>query len=376
MPVMVSTVGNRRTRDPSRESKKVAKESSRGGYSICVKRSSALLLAILSTSAAPAFANGECAPTAILDGTPAVLGPATKVLLANGLRVEPAGLPPGDCPALSVRMTRAEGGYRIAISDPWGRSAERFVSDLETAGALVASWANADLVESTADLPATPVAPVIPTATTSPAVEAVEEPLPEVIVPASEENKEDVAPKEAAPAPAIDDSTAIILRLSGETGVGRDRTRWSGANLSACAPISIFCFGVSGRFNVSDDGRRAADGYLGLNLPLELGPLSVIPGVGIGGGWISEDDSRQSFRGRRGGRISIIELDDDDDGEDGLDPRIEGRVDATLHLFDRLHLQVGASISTAPTFDDDVELQGEHGTTIVRTSAGLVWGTH
>lgn len=381
-------VGNRVERDPSRESKKSAKESRRGGYSPLVKQTRLLIFAAFGVFFAPdALAQSECAPTAILDGNAALLGPATKLLIAKGLRVEPAGLPPGDCPALNVRLTRAEGGYRLNIRDPWGRTADRFVRDLETVGTLVASWANVSLVEGTAvpEISAPPVQEPavvvpevkVPEVTTATTAQPIVAPVAPVEVPVEEAPKEE-APAEIVPVPEASNSSAIILRLSGEGGVGRDRARWAGVGLSACAPISVFCLGVSGRYNRSDEERSAADGFLFLGLPLAMGPVTITPSVGGGGGWMSSSDRElrplARCRGRNCAERSIVRGDDDDDGEMGLDPRVEARLDASIALAESFHLQLGGSITASPSLDDELVLEGDPANTIVRASAGLVWG--
>lgn len=343
----------------------------------------------------PALGSADtCPPTATIGGPAALAQPLTKALIARGVQIEPAGLPAGSCPLLDVQVAAAPGGLKVAITDPWGRRAERSLADVLTAATLIETWARMDLLQTTetssaAAVPAAPVmltpplvAPTVAPATseaaplvvpTTPAVDAA----PAAEAPAAEEvteaGAEDAAGAEAAAtgdAPAelalVPERSRVLIDLAGEMGVSRSRQVWTGSSLTACVRVGITCVGALGRFSFGDGGDHRIDGLGLIAVPLSLGRLTLSPSIGAGLGVHQRDGQGFGRRGRG------FDFDDFDDG-DSTQLRVEARLGLSFRVRETLHVELGASASTSPRFGG--RFLGSAEDTIVRGSVGLLWGT-
>ncbi len=301
---------------------------------------SASITAVVLLLSGRALAAEACPPIAVVDAPDATAREIAPLLVDRGVEVEPAGLPPGGCGVLHVHVDVSEGAFRITIRDPWGRTAERTVKSLATAATLIESWARMDLLEAAA--------------TSTQAVT----PAPRTPVSPADEPRESNT-LAAAPLP----EAGYSWRLSAELGVARNRGRWLGGALSLCGELGFACVGATARYSLSQRHQSDVDVMFDLNVPLELGRLTVTPGIGLGGGWLgSLGEGRLCFAGGRSLRSSACGEGAEHPGFGG---RAEARLFASLRLFDSLHLQVGASWTVVLP---DRELM------TIRGQAGLLWG--
>ena len=299
--------------------------------------------------ATPAGASELCPPTAILSGPGPLVQELTRALVERGVRVEPAGLPPGDCKPLVVELTASDGLFGVSIADAWGRTAERTVKDPATAATLIESWARMDLLDG-----ATTTSSVSASAAASPPP-----PLKNAQPETPTQKMEPTALAAAAPSPTVVEKTSLF-RLSAEGGMGKDGLRWIGLAGSACARLGPVCLGMKARYGISQERQNAVDGLAVLDLPLVFGRVSLTPGVGVGVGWLSGRDQGFGAFGHQ------------DDA--GLAPRAELHLMASVRLSERLSLELGAAGTVAPSFGHHRELMGDSHLAIVRGQAGLVWG--
>jgi hypothetical protein len=337
-----------------------------------------------------ATAAADCPPTAVIEGSDPHTQQLIAALTARGVRVEPPGLPPGDCGVLAVKLTENNGSLRVAISDPWGRTAERTVKSPLTAATLVETWARMELLESTqSDLPAAPQTPTtpsqdIPVIAETPTTPVVGTPRdqPAITAPvvtataaattatattaaATPEKNAPVAQAETrAPAPEEDPSDPVMWRIGAELSLSDHEPEWRGLTAGLCGRLGFTCLGVSARYNFSERGDRA-DALIDLSAPIALGRLTLTPAIGAGVGG-------RNFAGGsrcvpRGDSCRLIRYPPE---PFGLSPRAEARVDATLRLFGALGIQIGAS-ATIDIAEDELSEDGEP---LIRTYAGLAWG--
>lgn len=326
----------------------------------------------LSVVAFPSAAFAEtCPPTAVVSGPKGLVRSLTQALMARGVQIEPAGLPPGACPALDVAVALAAAGLQVRITDPWGRRADRALANVLTAATLIEVWARMDLLASetstTAAVDPTPLvgaeAPVIAAATTASASIA---PAP-AAAPVAEIGDDDGTERELATQMSHDSPrdlaggapqpSTLLLDVAGEVGIARDRRVWSGSALGACMRIGFTCVGALGRFAFSRGGDYRIDGLGLVTVPIGLGRFTLTPGVGVGAGVELE-------RGQRRG------------GPDGsLDLRVEGRFGLGFRITDSLHAELGASASTSPRLRGRGGFLGGADDTIVRASLGIMWGS-
>src|SRR5688500_16709179 len=99
-------------------------------------RSSIVVVGGLLVAWAGAAGAAPCSAAARVVGDDPLSREVAYALVINGLEREaPAG-----CPLVRVRVERAGGAIRVALSDRTGERAERVVGEVRTAAAVVASW--------------------------------------------------------------------------------------------------------------------------------------------------------------------------------------------------------------------------------------------
>jgi hypothetical protein len=229
---------------------------------------------------------------------------------------------PVRCPAgdrrWSVSMWRTGSRFTLEIADGAGLVVVRQVGGVDAAAAVVDSWLHRELRggwrAGHAAIFAAAVVHPIPAAATpaagDPAAVASVRPWPSLppepvrpievearrIEPTAVQRRYDGA---AAPAAAEASSGAATVTLGPEVALGSDGSRWWGAKLGFCAHVARFCAGAIARADVGtaivgDPGttRRYTGDLLGsLDLPLALGRVTLVPGVGLGLGALRANTS-------------------------------------------------------------------------------------
>ena len=306
--------------------------------------------------AAPAPATAEsaamaCAPLATVTGPRADADALTRTLVARGVPVEPDGFPPGPCPRTSVNVARAAGALRVTITDAVGRRAERSVSSVATAAALVESWMQLSAL-SDAEPPPLAAAPA-----PAPAPAPPMKPLAARDEPATEVEAE--ATPQAPPARV---ASTWLVDATGEYGMARDRTRWSGGRVRGCLRLGAICVGPMFRVAGNDLQEKVVEGYVQADLPLRFGAISLRPAVALGAGALYErtgDDGLDPF--------------DDGPNDTRYTPRAEVSLTASYALGERWHLTLGGAVTGVADGVGRSWRLDDHQTT-ARMFAGLTWG--
>jgi hypothetical protein len=296
---------------------------------------SALVLvgtALLSTAA---HAEDERVLPAALEGDPELVARVADELARRGVSIGA-----GD-EVVMASLAQEGDGIRVALRDPQGRTTERLVSSVDTAAALVESWARRDiadpLLEPRAPPPPPPPAPLPPP------------PAPSVAVPVS------IPPPPSQWIP--------VLQLSGES---RDGSVWVAGSVGACIHVGILCLGGTARLarQLETREQQIADRYWVASkqtdlealavaeLPISLGRPVLVLGVGAGLGW------RLDGYGVLGG------------------VRGEARVGLVLPLWSKLALEAGLAAALAPADDHFDPMFAEPRPTErqLRMGFGLRWG--
>lgn len=296
-----------------------------------------------------------CAPLATVRGPRADADALTRALVARGVAIEPDGFPPGPCPRTAVSVARADGGLRVTITDAVGRRAERSVSSVATAATLVESWLQLSALADAEPPPvaAPPAAPVAPAAPASPKPLVAREPP-----------TTDVAVEATPDAPAERVVSQWLVDASGEYGMARDRTRWSGGRVRGCFRLGAICVGPMLRVAGNDQQEKLVEGYVQADLPLRFGAVSLRPALALGAGALYEKGS--AGRGA------------DDPFDGGRDdarytPRAEVSLTASYALGERWHLTLGGAVTGVAEGAGRTWRVDDHQTT-ARMFAGLTWG--
>jgi len=176
-------------------------------------------------------------------------------------RYDEGGDPAASCRSWSVTIWRSGAQVTIELADGQGLTIVRQVSDVRVAAAVVDSWLHEEDVPAAAP----PVAVVESTASVPPARTR----------------------------------DAVSLAVGPEAVAASDGTAWLGGQASACVAVGRFCAGAIaqgavGRSIVGDPGttRRFSGTLLAaLHLPIALGAVTFIPGVGLGAGFTQVNTS-------------------------------------------------------------------------------------
>ncbi len=208
-----------------------------------------------------------CRPAVTLEGEAELVGSVAQALQQRGIDTV-AG--PG-CPLLRARVERRGSWLSVSISEEV-RHAERLLASAEGAATLIESFARSDI--SAPLLLGHPVAGM----EKSPAPPAVA-PLLAVSPP-------------AAPSPgAVRYTAGLLLEAAG----GNDGSFWLGASVHLCARIGRFCLGALARVAAQVPElisgfdqilRLSTEALLLAELPLRLGRVTLLPGLGFGVGWL------------------------------------------------------------------------------------------
>lgn len=273
-----------------------------------------------------------CAPAVQLEGSPRLVAGLSRALSRRGI----VSSAPAGCPVLIVRLGEQGALMTLTMREERRRS-ERTVADLDTAVAVIDSFARSDI--SAPLLAAPPSAPLPPRPPLHQPSQAPAQPQPD-----------------SAQAPRL----AVMLMPT--AAVDANVAPWLGADLRLCTRLGPLCVGMLFRFaadlpSLRRDGlldqRFASEIYATAELPLRLSSrFTFAPGVGLGAGWV-----RHRVHGRSGtppppGTSSDPDNDSDDyfdlaevnDG--GL--RIELRLLLACRLGAGLALALDASGSAAP----------------------------
>jgi hypothetical protein len=290
--------------------------------------SGALLACLL---AAPAALGEPCAPTALVSGDPTVVAPIEQTLTLHGV----ATSTDGDCPVVRAEVAMLGTEVLTSIEDPDGRRSERVLATPFVAATVIESWARPDLSGGLLG------PPVVRPAHTTPATG---------ISGWSTGDTELRAEHEPSASSAADWSA--WLGLAGETTAGGDQSVFFGPRVGVCWRLGPACVGALARFAYDSQlsgnseslstKRLALDGLLLLDFPFEWSSVSLVPGIGIGGGWA------------RSSRYLEPEVEEEDDEEEEDWDRNEksGQIDEdTFGLRVDLHLSLAIMLTEGLSLD-------------------------
>jgi hypothetical protein len=174
--------------------------------------------------------------------------------------------PPATCHHWAVTVWRTGPQVTVELADGQGLTVVRRVSDMQVAAAVVDSWLHQGLLPAPAPVPIqdTQVATAVAAA---PLAAPVRDPL--------------------------------TLTVGPEAVAGSDGSRWWGGHVDACAALGPFCAGAivqgqAGAAIVGDPGttrRYTGDLLAALHLPVAVGAVRVVPGVGVGLGVLQANTS-------------------------------------------------------------------------------------
>jgi hypothetical protein len=304
--------------------------------------SSLAFAGVLAAAAADARAE-TCAPAARLEGDAELVASVGRELAARGIVIERhGGAGAGDpataaaaaaetCAPVRVQIERVEIAaaddatliITIAVGD--GAAVERNVRGLRTAATVIESFARTDVGS-----------PLL-------AIRAIEPPAPSPAEPAG--------PKPAA-APMVQlvvhtrSRASYHLFIGPEVTFASDDSRWLGAQLGACIVLGPVCVGARLRGGVAvgtpevwPEGtrRHTNELLLGLDVPLHLGAVTVIPGFSAGFG---------GFNTKGPGSTQNPALMDEIEVETG-GLRADAHVSVAIPLWGRLALDLSVAVDLA-----------------------------
>jgi hypothetical protein len=223
-----------------------------------------LLFALLLALAGEARADPACAPVVRVTGEPSLAGPVIALLRERGVSVDGESR----CGTLTAVLTASGERTRVTIVDAEGRTALRMAEDARAAATVIESWARGDLS-----------APLL----------AAREPPPATVRARQAPDREAPPPIEQA---AAIETRPIAIGAAAGAGLSSDGALWTWAHAQACVVVGPACLGALVRYasdtesqgdsNVRVTARRSLDLLVIADVPLRLGPVVVIPGVGFG----------------------------------------------------------------------------------------------
>ena len=304
-------------------------------------RRGALGCLLLATRAA---AQRDCTRDVVVDGDADV-----AVAVREALARRSAASSSARCEPVRATVTRRGTQLAVRIVDGSGRSSERTVAELQTVADLIDTWANGDgAALSEGSAPAPPPRPAL--GVTSGAGVVAED-------------------RQAPPAPPRPAGAAVVnprwsLGATAEATVATDRSLWFGVSLHGCVRFGPMCPGVlarvasdsrlGGQTAVTPSTRLVADLLVVLEYSLRLGRVALVPGFGVGFGWLHI------------GQLQAAGADEVDVDAGGL--RVDAHVALSILLHPRLWLDVTLSLDASPLAHTAVFVQ-ETGSV-----AGEPWG--
>lgn len=231
-----------------------------------------------------------CAPSVAVVGSDPVAADVRGGLADRGLA-------PGNdphCPSIRATLATDDTGLiTIDLVDPAGRKSRREVATPVEAVTVIEAWSRSEL---TGDL----------LAGFEPAAAAA----PPVMAPLSAEPRVDagvVAPGR----PSVHRRLAIAV--TGDVGFDLEAGSWYGATATACGNVAWLCVGATVQTHSASGFANSDSAVLAsVELPWQVGGLSIIPGAGIGVGlrtWdmtTGQDQSQGSAVGARAeGRATL-----------------------------------------------------------------------
>ncbi len=193
-----------------------------------------------------------CPPAVALGGEAAVVQAVRDELAPRGIAAETAR-----CPSVHARIERRGAQLVVEKLTPGGASIARTVSGPATAATVLESWARSDVAAPLLEL-RYPSAPPIP-------------------------------PRSPVP-PLRPAARGFHVFAAAESSFGSDGSRWQGGSIGVCLMLGPIC--AATRLRLADmvtqpsgwAGLRRAgiDAYVGIDVPVAIGPLRLTPGVAVG----------------------------------------------------------------------------------------------
>ncbi|MCC7381599.1 MAG: hypothetical protein IT384_07195 [Deltaproteobacteria bacterium] len=307
----------------------------------------------------PAFGAGTCPIQ--WEGDSEALAMLFQQLARQGVDLRSADDDSG-CAPLVARLERRGASLDLRLVDARGQVTVREVSSATVAAALVESWARIDLVAQLLD-PPTPPIPVAPKKLHAVPARAVQE--------ASVAEEPGGTPRIFTAAPddevferSLQLPSSYALEAGPELGFAGDGSWWLGAaararlHLDPVEPLVLVRVTHS-RFQLdaakSPASRLGVDLLVGVDLPLEVAPLEVRPGVALGAGFLDTARSEVALP-ECSTSCDVAPLIPDDLERSSFGLRAEAHVSAALALSSSFDLELQISGSFAPLAHTDAIL--------------------
>jgi hypothetical protein len=222
------------------------------------------LVATKSAFAAP------CDPAAMLKGEDEVIAPLKQILETNGIRQSPVL----GCPAVRANVKSSESGLLVKVEDPSGRHSERVVADDSAAASFIESWARGDI-----------------------SLSLLEVPYDEETPPKNQNKSKEPPSVENKPS-----SRPLFIGLLAEVSGSTDSSIWFGGRVETCSMVGFVCLGgivrlgydpaVVGNSKDLETTRLGLDVLMAAQFPIAIKSVSLIPGLGLGAGWLRLSGSK------------------------------------------------------------------------------------
>lgn len=308
---------------------------------------------MLALVAAPVAWADPCAPTALVSGEPQVVTAVEQTLAARGVATRAVG----DCPFVRAEVALLGTEVLTSIVDAHGRQSQRVLETVTVAATLIESWTRFDLGGELLGPPSVS--------------HASQDPAPAGSILVAEDEAVVSESKPVSPLPG--GGWSAWLGVAGETSAGSDRSTLFGARAGACGRVGVACIGGMVRFGYDpglsgnsaqfETERLALDGLALFDFPMEWSRVSLVPGLGIGGGWSRSsrfiedlDDQEGEEEGENEDRNEVDGYVVEDEG--GL--RVDVHVVLAIAVTADLSLDVGLTVGLSAfgkygsyKFDDD-----------------------
>ncbi|MBN2526880.1 MAG: hypothetical protein JXR76_10845 [Deltaproteobacteria bacterium] len=324
-----------------------------------------------------------CSPSVVLSGDTRLVERIASHPSLDTLAKEAV---PG-CPAVWVTVGKKDNQIEVSITDHMGRQSNQRVTHLDTACAIIDSWARGDaLIASDMSEPVQNMAASTPPS--NPAAVVAPDSLEDSGEPSTDSQSKNLKSENAScPSEVKKDSAATPTRekiralditagFALEYSIGADVSSWFGGNTYICAAPGLFCLGVlfrggfdpgvSGDYRKLNSIRSGMDTMLLIGLPFKVQRVRLMPAIEFGAGW-SQSSSRvviggnekwgeRSFGGMRLGFSCLV----------------------SVHLIRGLHFDTRVSFASlfivdeGPVVVEDIEIAGE-ARNYFRLSTGLSW---